>query len=125
MSRTVFATAVAGMLALVFTAVGSGGPPTTGVTATCAIGGQSVVTGFKGNPSRVDFFWSNRTDGFVNNVGLFDIGGKFGTVATQATPTTGFLPGSTTPHTPWSPDTLTYSVLYKEAVAVTGFVTCI
>lgn len=124
MSRTVFATAVAGMLALVFTAVGSGGPPTGGVTATCAIGGQSVVTGFKGNPSRIDFFWISRTDPFVNDVGVSEVGGRFGTVVAQATPTTGFLPGSTTVQSPWSPDTLRYSVLYKEAVAATGTVTC-
>jgi hypothetical protein len=124
MSRTVFATAVAGMLALVFTAVGSGGPPTGGVTASCAGGGQSVVTGFKGNPSRVDFFWTSRADSFVNDVGVSQVGGKFGAVATQATPTVGFLPGSATLHAPWSPDTLTYSVLYKEAVAVTGTVAC-
>ena len=125
MSRTVFATAVAGMLALVFTAVGSGGPPTGGVTATCAIGGQSVVTGFKGNPSRVDFFWSTRADGVRNDVGVSEVGGKFGAVAAHATPTVGFPPGSTTAKDPWSPDTLTYSVLYKGAVAVTGAVACI
>jgi hypothetical protein len=112
------------MLATVFTAVGSAAPPTSGITATCTVGGQSVVSGFKGNPDRVDFFWNNQTDGFTNDFAYFDVGGKFGTVATQATPVVGFDPQTGILKDPWVPDSLTFSVIYKETVAFTDTVPC-
>ena len=115
MTRTVFATALAVLAMFAFTAVGSGAPPTGGITATCTIGGQSVVSGFKGNPDRVDFFWT-ATDGVSDTFGDFDVGGKFGSVATQTTPVRG------ADQEPWS--TLTFSVVYKETIAFTDTVLC-
>ena len=115
MTRTVFATALAVLAMFAFTAVGSGAPPTSGITATCTIGGESVVSGFKGNPDRVDFFWTT-AGGFGARVGDFEVGGKFGSVSTQTTPVRG------TDEEPWS--TLTFSVVYKETVTFTGTVPC-
>ena len=68
-----------------------------------------MVSGFKGNPDRVDFFWTTATDGISSTFGDFDVGGKFGSVATQTTPVRG------TDQEPWS--TLTFSVIVKETVA--------
>ena len=105
-----------------FTAVGSGAPPTEGITASCTIDGASVVSGFKGNPDRVDFFWTT-ADGFRSSFGDSAVGGKFGSVSTQPTPTRGTdLTGAV--KEPWSPDTLTFSVIVKGAVAFTDKVTC-
>ena len=115
MTRIVFATALAVLGMFAFTAVGSGAPPTGGITATCAIGGESVVSGFKGNPDRVDFFWSVAGE-VLDSYGEFDVGGKFGSVATQTTPVRG------ADQEPWS--TLTYSVVYKETITFTERVTC-
>ena len=116
MTRTVFATALAvlGMFAL--TPVGSGGPPTGGIAAACTIGGQSVVSGFKGNPDRVDFFWTTAS-GFMSSFGDSQVGGKFGSVATQPTPVRG------PDEEPWS--TLTYSVVHKETAVFTDTVDCV
>ena len=115
MTRTVFATALAVLAMFAFTAVGSGAPPTGGITATCAIGGQSVVGGFKGNPDRVDFFWTT-ANGFRIDVGDFEVGGKFGSVATQTTPVRG------ADQEPWA--LLTYSVVYKETITFRAEVPC-
>ena len=93
MTRTVFATALAVLAMFAFTAVGSGAPPTGGITATCAIGGESVVSGFKGNPDRVDFFWTT-AGGFTSSFGDSEVGGKFGSVATQPTPVRGARRGA-------------------------------
>ena len=116
MTRTVFATALAvlGMFAL--TPVGSGGPPTGGIAASCAIGDESVVSGFKGNPDRVDFFWRT-AGGLESSVADFEVGGKFGSVATQPTPVRG------PDEEPWS--TLTYSVVHKETAVFTDTVDCV
>ena len=124
MSRTVFATALAASIAMVFTAVGFGTPPTDGITVTCSVGGESVVSGFKGNPTRVDFIWRNGTDGFRNDVASLDVGGKFGTEATATTPVSGYDPGTGEPKTPWTPESLTVSVIYKTDVAFVGEVLC-
>ena len=123
MTRTVFATALAGLAMFAFTAVGSGAPPTNGITATCTIGGESVVSGFKGNPDRVDFFWRTASGFESDDVGDFEVGGKFGSVATQPTPVQGRNPATGESNEQWSPDTLTYSVLYKGTTA-TGEVPC-
>ena len=122
MTRTVFASALAVLAMFAFTAVGSGAPPTGGITATCTIGGESVVSGFKGNPDEVDFFWST-ADGFRADVGDFEVGGKFGSVSTQTTPVQGRNPVTGEVNEQWSPDTLTFSVLYKGTIA-TGDVSC-
>ncbi len=122
MTRTVVVTALAVLAMFAFTAVGWGGPPTGGIIATCAIGGESVVSGFKGNPDRVDFFWTS-ADGFRSSFGDSAVGGKFGSVATQPTPTRGSdLTGAV--KEPWSPDTLTFSVIVKGLVAFTDDVPC-
>ena len=115
MTRTVVATALAVLAMFAFTAVGSGAPPTDGITASCTIDGASVVSGFKGNPDRVDFFWTT-ANGFRIDVGDFEVGGKFGSVATQTTPPRG------ADEEPWS--TLTYSVVYKETVMFRAEVPC-
>ena len=124
MSRTIFATALAASFAMVFTAVGFGTPPTDGITATCSVGGESVVSGFKGNPTRVDFIWRNETDGFQNDLASFNVGGKFGTVATTTTPVSGYEPRTGETKTPWTPESLTVSVIYKANVAFVGEVPC-
>jgi hypothetical protein len=123
-SRTIFATALAASIAMVCTAVGSGAPPTDGIAATCSVDGESVVSGFKGNPTRVDFIWRNETDGFQNDVASLDVGGKFGTVATTTTPLSGYHPSTGETKTPWSPESLTFSVIYKANVAFVGEVPC-
>ena len=115
MMRTVVATALAVLAMFAFTAVGSGAPPTEGITASCTIDGASVVSGFKGNPDRVDFFWG-ATGEVSSTFGDFDVGGKFGSVATQTTPPRG------ADEEPWS--TLTYSVVYKETVMFRAEVPC-
>jgi hypothetical protein len=123
-SRTIFATALAASIGMVFTAVGSGAPPTDGITATCRVGGESVVSGFKGNPTRVDFIWRNETDGFQNDFASLDVGGKFGTVATTTTPVWGYEPRTAETKTPWTPESLTFSVIYKTDVVFIGEVPC-
>jgi hypothetical protein len=123
-SRTIFATALAASIAMVFTAVGSGAPPTDGITATCSVGGESVVSGFKGNPTRVDFIWRNETDGFQNDFAAFDVGGKFGAVATTTTRVWGYEPRTEATKTPWTPESLTFSVIYKTVVVFIGEVPC-
>jgi hypothetical protein len=114
-SRTVVAIALAVLAMFAFTAVGSGAPPTGGIHATCTIGGESVVSGFKGNPDRVDFFWST-AGGLMSSFGDSEVGGKFGSVATQTTPVRG------TDEEPWS--TLTFSVIVKGTPAFTDAVPC-
>lgn len=123
MSRMTFATTLAAAIAMVFTAVGSGLPPTDGITASCSIGGQSVVSGFKGNPARVDFIWRS-TDGYQSNSADLDVGGKFGNVATATTPASGSDPVTGETKSPWTPESLTVSVIYKDAVGFTGAVAC-
>jgi hypothetical protein len=95
-----------------FTAVGSGAPPTDGIIGSCAIGGQSVVSGFKGNPDRVDFFWTT-AGGLRSDIADFEVGGKFGSVSTQTTPVD---------EEPWV--LLTFSVVYKGSIAFTDEVPC-
>jgi hypothetical protein len=119
-----FATTLAASIAMVFTAVGSGLPPTDGVTASCSVGDQSVVSGFKGNPTRVDFIWRNATDGYQSNSADLDVGGKFGNVATATTPASGNDPVTGATKTPWTPESLTVSVIYKDTVAFHGTVDC-
>jgi len=116
-TRTVFASALAVLAMFAFTAVGSGAPPTGGITATCTIGGESVVSGFKGNPDRVDFFWRS-ADGSESSFGDSAVGGKFGSVSTQPTPVRG------ADEEPWSPETLRFSVIVKGAVAFNDTVLC-
>lgn len=124
MSRTIFATALAASIAMVCTAVGSGAPPTDDITATCSVGGESVVSGFKGNPTRVDFIWRNEADGFQNDVASLDVGGRFGTVATTTTPVSGYDPRTDETKSPWTPESLTVSVIYKTNVVFNGEVPC-
>ena len=124
MSRTIFATAVTTIISMVFIAIGSGAPPTDGITATCSVSGESLVSGFKGNPTRVDFIWRNETDGLQSDFASFDVGGKFGTVATTPTPVSGYDPRTGEATTPWTPDSLTISVIYKDNVAFVGTVPC-
>ena len=124
MSRMTFATTLAATIAMVFTAVSSGLPPTDGVTVSCNVGGQSVVSGFKGNPTRVDFIWRNETDGYQNNSADLDVGGKFGNVATATTPASGTDPATEATKTPWTPESVTVSVIYKDAVAHMDTVDC-
>ena len=116
MTRTVVAMALAVLAMFAFTAVGWGGPPTGGIIATCAIGGESVVSGFKGNPDRVDFFWRTASGFESDDVGDFEVGGKFGSVATQTTPVRG------PDEEPWV--SLTFSVVYKESIVHTDEVPC-
>ena len=116
MTRTVFATALAGLAMFAFTAVGSGAPPTDGIEATCTIDGQSVVSGFKGNPDRVDFFWRTASGFESDDVGDFEVGGKFGSVATQTTPPRGV------DEEPWT--TLIFSVVSKETIMFRAEVPC-
>jgi hypothetical protein len=123
-SRTIFVTALAASIAMVFTTVGFGTPPTDGITATCSVGGESVVSGFKGNPTRVDFIWRNETDGFQDDFASFDVGGKFGTVATTTTPVSGYDPITEETKTPWTPESLSVSVIYKANVAFVDEVLC-
>ena len=123
MTRTVVATALAVLAMFAFTAVGSGAPPTDGIIATCTIGGESVVSGFKGNPDSVDFFWRS-ADGFESSFGDSAVGGKFGSVATEPTPVQGRNPATGESNEQWSPDTLTFSVLYKGTIALTWTVPC-
>ena len=118
------ATVLAATAALVFTAVGSGLPPTDGITASCSVGGQSVVSGFKGNPTRVDFIWRNATDGHGNNASDLDVGGKFGNAATATTPASGTDPATGATKSPWTPESVTVSVIYKDAVAFSHTVAC-
>ena len=99
-------------------------PPTDGITATCSVGGESVVTGFKGNPTRVDFIWRNATDGFRSDYASLDVGGKFGTVATTTTPVSGYDPTTGEPKAPWTPESLTVSVIYKTDVPFVREVPC-
>jgi len=113
--RTVVATALAVLAMFAFTAVGSGAPPTGGITATCLIGSQSVVSGFKGNPDRVDFFWST-AGGLESSVADFLVGGKFGSVSVQPTPERG------PDEEPWV--SLRFSVVYKESIVHTDEVVC-
>ena len=115
MTRTVFATALAVLAMFAFTAVGSGAPPTGGIAASCAIGDESVVSGFKGNPDRVDFFWRT-AGGLESSVADFEVGGKFGSVSTQTTPVRG------ADEEPWV--LLTFSVVYKESIVHTDEVPC-
>ena len=82
-------------------------PPTDGITATCSVAVSTVVTGFKGNPTRVDFIWRNATDGFRSDYASLDVGGKFGTVATTTTPVSGYDPTTGEPKAPWTPESLT------------------
>lgn len=124
MSRMTIATALAATVAMVLTAVGFGLPPTDGITASCSIGGQSAVSGFKGNPTRVDFIWSH-TDGYRNNSADLEVGGKFGNVATATTPATGVDPATGATKTPWTPESLTVSVIYKDTVSFSGTADCV
>ena len=124
MSRMTFATTLAATIALVFTAISSGLPPTDGITASCQIGGQSVVSGFKGNPTRVDFIWRNATDGYGNNSADLEVGGKFGNVATATTPASGTHPVTGLTKSPWTPESVIVSVIYKDAVAFNDTVDC-
>ncbi len=123
MSRTIHASAVAVIIATVFTTAGLSIPPTDGITATCSVGGESVVTGFKGNPTRVDFIWRS-ADGYQADSAALDVGGKYGKAASQATPTAGYDPRTAEPTSPWTPETLSVSVIYKDTVGYTGDVTC-
>ena len=123
MTRTVVATALAVLAMFAFTAVGSGAPPTGEITASCTIGGESVVSGFKGNPGRIDFFWSS-ADGLSSSFGDSEVGGKFGSVATQPTPVRGENPVTGDMQEPWSPETLMISVIVKETPVFIETVEC-
>jgi hypothetical protein len=114
--RTVVATALAVLAMFAFTAVGSGAPPTDEIIGSCAIDGASVVSGFKGNPDRVDFFWTT-AGGFSSSVADYEVGGKFGSVSTQTTPVRG------PDEEPWV--LLTFSVVYKETIEYRDTVPCL
>jgi hypothetical protein len=114
--RTVVATALAVLAMFAFTAVGSGAPPPDGITASCTIDGASVVSGFKGNPDRVDFFWTT-AGGLRSDIADLEVGGKFGSVSTQLTPVRG------ADEEPWV--LLTFSVVYKETVEYRDTVPCL
>ena len=116
MTRTVFATALAVLAMFAFTAVGSGAPPTGGITASCAIDGESVVSGFKGNPDRVDFFWTT-ADGFASTTSATSM-----SAASSAPCRRRPRRCEVTDEEPWSP--LTFSVVYKETVTFTETVPC-
>lgn len=88
MSRGLFVTVAAvSLVAVVFATAAAAGPPTSGTTANCNLStfldGQTTVSGFKGNPSKVQLTWS---DGSSSTSA--DIGGKYGHLFSVSTPLT-------------------------------------
>jgi hypothetical protein len=125
--RGIVATVSVGVLAalVLATAASSAGPPTSGITAGCTVGGLTVVSGFKGNPSRIDVDWSSTTDDYSNRFADPLVGGKYGHEWSFPTPTEGFGPSPYYTRNPdWTPDTFDYSVYYKGVVAYSDTVTC-
>ena len=74
--------------------------------------------------SRLDFIWHNATDGHRNNSADLDVGGRFGNVATATTPALGTHPVTGATKSPWTPESVIVSVIYKDAVAFSDTVDC-
>ena len=82
-------------------------PPGDGIMFSCALGGESIVSGFKGNPSYVDFDWGTGSSTIV--VRDYDVGGKFGSTIVMDTPATAV--------------NFTYYVVYKQGTTYSALQT--
>lgn len=83
------------------------------------------MSGFKGNPSRIDVDWSSATDDYSNHFADLTVGGKYGHEMSFPTPTDGYGPSPYYTHNPdWTPDTFDFSVYYRGVVAYSATVTC-
>lgn len=96
-------------------ATATAAPPATNIVATCSSNSPytSTVSGFKGNPSYVQFIWTLSDGTQAQGPDDQNVGGKYGDTATEQP--ADILPGT--------PALLTYTIVYKHS-STTGTVSC-
>jgi hypothetical protein len=90
---TLAAVAAVSLAAVVFATAATAGPPTSGIIVNCgangSLDGQTTVSGFKGNPSKILVLWKNSSGQDISGSGYYtNIGGKYGHLFSVGTPAT-------------------------------------